>query len=264
MVHPHGHRDLRIASHFKFSYFAMNTAGVLVLLSLMCGCAGHEASTAPAQKAAPPDQTSKVALRSPPTLAEVNEAVTRIFDNAAVVDATHEPNFFTGDFNGDASEDIAVILKPAPDKLVQLNQDFPPWILRDPFVIPKPGTAPMRIAKSESLFAVIHGYAAKGWRDVQATQTYLLKNAVGLEVKVYAKSDFAGANQGKKTPRLAGDLIAENLGGTPGYLYFTGAQYSWYNPKTFKGEPEIRLTHPGMIAKKKIDLLHPNLVAAEK
>lgn len=264
MVHPNRPRDLRIASRIKLNYFTMNTVGVLVLLSLMSGCAGHEVSTAPAQKAAPPDQTSKVALRSSPTLAEVNEAVTRIFDNAAVIDAKHEPYYFTGDFNGDASEDIAVILMPAPDKLVQLNQDFPPWILRDPFVNPKPGTAPMRIAKSESLFAVIHGYGAKGWRDVQATQTYLLKNAVGLEVKIYPKSDFAGANQGKKTPRLVGDLIAENLGGKPGYLYFSGAQYSWYDPQTFKGEPETRLTHPGMIAKKKVDLLHPNLVAAEK
>jgi len=87
---------------------------------------------------------------------------------------------------------------------------------------------------------------------------------VGLELKAYAKKEFESANQGKKLPRLAGDLIGENLSGNSVYLYFTGAQYSWYDPKTFKGEPEIRVTHPGMIAKKKIDLLHPNLVAAEK
>jgi len=204
-----------------------------------------------------------VAQKPAPTLTEVNAAVTRVFKNAATIDSKHEPNFFIGDFNGDNSLDLAVILKPENEKLAEMNQESPPWILKDPLSANRPAP-PLQIAAGDVLLAIIHGYGPNGWRDDQATQTYLLKNAVGLELKAYAKKEFASANQGKKLPRLAGDLIGENLSGNSVYLYFTGAQYSWYDPKTFKGEPEIRVTHPGMIAKKKIDLLHPNLVAAEK
>jgi hypothetical protein len=229
------------------------------------GCAKHETTTTPTPQSSPADQsTIKIAQQPSPTLAEVNEAVTRVFKNAATLDSKHEPNFFTGDFNGDDSQDVAVILKPAKEKLAEMNQEFPPWILKDPLSAANRPAPPLRIAASDVLLAIIHGYGPSGWRDSQATQTYLLRNAVGLEVKAYPKSHFASANQGKTLPRLSGDLIGENLSGKSVYLYFTGAQYSWYDPKTFKGEAETRVTHPGMIAKKKIDLLHPNLVAAEK
>jgi hypothetical protein len=33
------------------------------------------------------------------------------------------------------------------------------------------------------------------------------------------------------------------LGGTSGYLYYSGATYSWYDPKTFKGDPEPGMFH---------------------
>lgn len=263
MAHLQQHRHLKIRTQLRFGGFGLTISTVLLL---MCGCAKHETATTPAPQSSPADQsTTKVAQKPPPTLAEVNKAVTRVFKNAATLDSNREPNFFIGDFNGDDSEDLAVILKPAQEKLAEMNQEFPPWILKDPLSIANRPAPPLQIAADDVLLALIHGYGPNGWRDDQATQTYLLKNAIGLEVKAYPKSDFATANQGKKLPRLSGDLIAENLRGNPRYLYFTGAQYSWYDPQTFKGEPEIRVTHPGMIAKKKkFDLLHPNLVAAEK
>jgi len=102
-------------------------------------------------------------------------------------------------------------------------------------------------------------------RDSQARQTYLLKNAVGQDLKAWKKSEVADANQGAPLPRPGGDMIGETLRGKSGYLYFNGAQYSWYDPRTFKGEAEVRLTHPGIKPKpNKFDLLHPKLVAAEK
>jgi hypothetical protein len=262
MAHLHQHRHLKIRNQLRFGSFGLIVSTVLLL---MCGCAKHETATNPTAQSSPAEQTTiKVAQKSSPNLAEVNEAVARVFRNAATIDAKHEPNFFTGDFNGDDSQDVAVILTPQKEKLAEMNQEFPPWILKDPLSVAYRPTTPLRIAANDVLLAIIHGYGPNGWRDSQATQTYLLKNAVGLEVKAYPKGDFASANQGKKLPRLSGDLIGENLGGKSVYLYFNGAQYSWYDPKTFKGEPETRVTHPGMIAKKKIDLLHPNLVAAEK
>lgn len=262
MAHLQQRRHLKIRNQLRFGYFGLITSALLVL---MCGCAKHEASTTPTPQSSPAESVApKVAQQPSASFAEVNEAVTRVFKNAATIDSKHTPNFFAGDFNGDGSQDIAVILQPANEKLAEMNQEFPPWILRDLSSVANRPAPRLHVEASDLLLAIIHGYGPNGWRDAQATQTYLLKNAVGLEVKAYPKVDFASDNQGKKVPRLVGDLIAENLGGKTGYLYFSGAHYSWYDPKTFKGEPETRLTHPGMIAKKKVDLLHPNLVAAEK
>jgi len=151
--------------------------------------------------------------------------------------------FVAGDFNGDLSQDIAVILKPAPEKLPEMNKEFSPWLLRDPFGAAVTGTPRLGVAASDVLLAVIHGYGDKGWRDPDATQTFLLKNAAGLSLETRASKDFAMANQGKKLPTLHGDLIGETVGGKPGYLYFSGATYAWYDPKTFTGEPVPRRSH---------------------
>ena len=53
-------------------------------------------------------------------------------------------------------------------------------MLKDPFTPIKPEMPPLRVEENELLLAVIHGYGTQGWRDAQATQTYLLKNAAGV------------------------------------------------------------------------------------
>jgi hypothetical protein len=234
----------------------------LLLLSLaISGCGRNPQASLQAVDSKPDQTTAKAA--QPPAATEVNEAVTRVFKHAASVDSASSPNFFAGDFNGDNSADIAVILKPVAGQLAELNQQFPPWILRDPFVRPTPRAPTLRIAENEQLLAVIHGYGPKGWRDPEATQTYLLKNSVGQDVKAQTKTEVANANKGNSSPRLAGDLIGETLQGKSGYLYFDGAQYSWYDPKTFKPSADARVIHPGM-KPNKFDLLHPNFVRTEK
>jgi len=170
--------------------------------------------------------------------------VRRVFKDAALLDTSRNPNFITGDFNGDSSQDIAVILKPAPGKIAQMNEEIPSWILKDPFVTNQPAT-PLHVGENELLLAVVHGYGPNGWRDPQATQTFLLKNAVGSSPKSEDKNQFVTANRGKKLPRLRGDLIGEVLRGKPGYLYYADATYAWYDPKTFVTEPERRLVHGG-------------------
>ena len=104
---------------------------------------------------------------------------------------------------------------------------------------------PLRVTESEPLLAVIHGYGPNGWRDPQATQTFLLKNAVGSGPTTQAKNQFMTENRGKKLPPLRGDVIGEVLRGKSGYLYYADATYSWYDPKTFVPEPEKRLVHGG-------------------
>jgi len=258
-------RQSRISTGRSSGYLTFIAGTLVVVSSLGYGCSRNAPSQTPgAQAPAATQNTTKAAPSAAPTLNEVNQAVARVFRDAATIDPKHEPNFFAGDFNGDASQDIAVIIQPAPGKLPEMNQEFPPWILKDPFTMAKPGTPPMSVGANEILLAIIHGYGPNGWHDPQATQTYLLKNAVGSGARFEPKSAFLAFGQGKKLPRVAGDLISENLQGSSGYLYFTGGQYSWYDPKTFAGDAPTRLVHPGVTVKNKIDLLHPKLVPAEK
>jgi rhodanese-related sulfurtransferase len=201
-----------------------------------CSAAPKQVVEAPPSYQSTPQSTPvRMGIAQAPKLVEVQDAVKRVFKEAAVIDSSFNPHFLAGDFNGDASQDIAVIIKPA--NLDEMNQELPPWLLREPRSN-KPPTVRLRIEKDDVLLAVIHGYGINDWRDPQATQTFLLKNVVGSDLHVESGKDFAKANSGKRLPRPQGDLIAEKLHGTDGYLYFATATYSWYDPKTFKAETQ--------------------------
>jgi len=189
------------------------------------------------------DQPLQASKLPPPDLNRVQEAVKRVFKDSALIDTSREPDFIAGDFNGDLSQDIAVVLKPAPEKLSDLNEEFPTWILRDLSGSTIPGSPRLRVGANDVLLAIIHGYGANGWHDPQATQTFLLKNAVGSDMKAHQPKDVMTPSEGKKLPPLQGDVIAEVRGGSSGYLYYAGATYSWYDPKSYKGEPEQGVFH---------------------
>lgn len=234
--------------------FRLALAVTISAVSFLTGCSQ---AAKPAAEAPPPpltaqaDQPQQTSKPAPPQMNEVQEAVKRVFKEAVLIDTSHKPTFIVGDFNGDLSQDIAVVLKPASDKLAELNEEFPNWILRDLAGPNQPGSPRLRVAANDELLAIIHGYGANGWRDHQATQTYLLKNAVGSGMEAHSAEDFVAAYQGKKLPQLRGDVLGEEVGGKPGYLYFAGATYSWYDPKTFTGEPERRVVHMARSGAKK-------------
>ena len=75
---------------------------------------------------------------SPPRPEELNEAVSRVFQKAAITDTTQNPNFVIGDFNGDGSEDLAVVTKAGENSLAEINSEFANWTLEDPNKIPIP------------------------------------------------------------------------------------------------------------------------------
>jgi hypothetical protein len=214
----------------------------LFTLALASGCNG------PTQPAAeqPPTAYQSPAQATPLkpetvaalTVTDVEQVVKRIFKDAAVIHPEYKNSFLTGDFNGDLSQDLAVVLKPAPEKLAELNEEYPRWLLRDPRAPHDPRTR-LRVEKDEALLAVIHGYGPKAWRDPEATQTFLLKNVAGTDMRVHNGTEFIKTNSNQKAPRANGDLISEKLKGSEGYLYFNAATYSWYDPKTLKGENEI-------------------------
>ena len=215
----------------------MRTLILIVLAFTLCACGSTSKrrvaeAAPPAYQPTPESTPIPLAVGNAPKQAEVQQAIKRVFKDAAVLDTNYNPSFLAGDFNGDGSQDIAVILKPV--KLDEMNQELPPWLVRQPRTN---RVSPVRIPidKNDTLLAVIHGYGPNHWRDPDATQTFVLKDVVGNNLKVESAKDFVTANSGRKLPRPQGDLIGETVQGNPGYLYFAQATYSWYDPKTFTG-----------------------------
>jgi hypothetical protein len=226
--------------------FRIDLLALIIVCTFLFGCETAKKPVAEAQPsptASPQDQPLQISKLPPPELNAVQDAVRRVFKDSALIDTSSKPVFIAGDFNGDLSQDIAVVLKPAPDKLSDFNQEFSNWLLRDPLAGNESRIPRLRVAANDVMLAVIHGYEANGWRDPQSTQTFLLKNAVGSGMEVRQPKEVAAASQGKKRPQLHGDVIGEVLGGTSGYLYYSGATYAWYDPKTFKGDLEPGMFH---------------------
>src|SRR5215213_1291576 len=213
----------------------------LLIAFTMCACSTSKRAIAeappPAVQPSPESTPVQLTVESAAKLSEVQEAVRRVFKDAAVIDSNYNPNFVAGDFNGGASQDIAVVLKPA--KRDEMNQELPPWLVREPRNV-KTSRAPAKFEKDEAVLAVIHGFGPNHWRDPEATQTFVLKTVVGNGLKVHSPNEFVTTNSGRKLPRPQGDLIGETLQGTPGYLYYANATYSWYDPRTFKGDDDAR------------------------
>ena len=166
---------------------------------------------------------------------EVRQAMSRIFQQFARIDDSRSPVFLVGDFNGDGSQDIAVVTRPADGSLGEINNELANWVLEDPHDVPLPGTRaaaemrkpkPTKAEKADALLTIIHGVGAQGWRNSEARQTFLLRNAVGANATVQdaGKIDKSSWNS-SLTPH--GDVIIENVNGQRGLICWTGAKYAW-------------------------------------
>ena len=193
-----------------------------------------EAPITLANASMPPRQQETVQPLLPPTVNDVRDALRRVFGDT--VTTTGASEFVVGDFNGDRSEDVAVVVRPNSAKLGDLNNQLANWILEDPghaylppegeavvHLPPKPASEQVR--KGETLLAIIHGFGPQGWRNPQARQAYLLKNSAGLHPVV---SDLpprlmtrAGVMPGERK------VIAQRLRGRNGFIFWTGATYAW-------------------------------------
>ena len=190
-----------------------------------------------------PENATPTPTPAPPQESEIRDAVERTYKDAVVFDPKNGQTV-VGDFNGDGSEDIAVAVRPAAGKLEEINSEMANWILEDPRQVAAPDPRKFdphqgvqtldppkerpRVAAADHLLAVIHGYKEQGWRNPDARQTYLLKNAAGVEMKPEGRV-AARADAQTKTPRLLGDVIRERLGDEQGFLYWTGARYGWFH-----------------------------------
>jgi hypothetical protein len=205
----------------------MNNKSVLLLcLLLLTAC--HRANekvvvTRPASPV-PTTQTPRQPGRAP-TETELRATLQRTYADAVTIDSSRSTPFMTGDFNGDNSEDIAIVVKPRNGKLSELNGEYTNWILEDPHHVQQ---ISRNVKANDVLLAVIHGHNGEGWRHDLARQTYLLKNAVGTEFAAESVKQLKTSGESRLLPQLRGDVIREKLNGSDGILYWTGAKYAWH------------------------------------
>ena len=183
--------------------------------------------------------TSDQPAASAPKPDEVRDAMSRVFHKAIALDDQHVPAFVVGDFNGDGSQDLAVVSRAGDNSLPEINNELANWTLEDPRAVPIPGTKPaeetsppkaVRAEKSDSFLAIIHGVGAQGWRNREARQSYLLKNGTGSNMTIQTLKNLRGSGGNERLPPLRGDAISQVLGGKSGILFWTGAKYAWFSP----------------------------------
>lgn len=164
-----------------------------------------------------------------PTQDQIKQALDRVFQGVVIADDKENPRFVVGDFNGDSSEDLAIWVKPVPERLADLNDPFANWMLIDPrkTAVPNPkirvvrmpaiSPKPETIQASELLLAVIHGVYDKGWRDPKARQAYLLHQVDGRALSIRHVDRLPGSLH-------SGDVIFPQ---PKGFLYWVGGAYAW-------------------------------------
>jgi len=180
----------------------------------------------------------------PPQPAEAQEAINRVYGETVFVESSLPKYFIAGDLNGDDSPDLGVAVRPAPGQLAKLNHELANWIRCDPQKVKPPVpqkhgrillqmVEPTVIDDHDLLLAVVHGYGPQGWRNPQARQSYLLKNAVGDGIKLTPLNEAIKiVGKYKGSPRLRGDVVSETFDHKQGLLYYTGARYAWHRLPT--------------------------------
>lgn len=196
--------------------------------------AGPVSQLLPQASATPTAAPAKKSAAAPDA-ADIRDAVARVFVKTATADTTSNSSFAVGDFNGDGSEDLAVAVKANEGALGDINNELANWILEDPRSVPIPGSTSriplrkrVRAEKGDALLAIIHGVGPQGWRAAEAKQTYLLKTGAGPKLLAQSPDEVRATSQ--KLPPLRGDVLSEAIGGKSGFVFWTGAKYSWWGP----------------------------------
>jgi hypothetical protein len=214
-------------------------------LAAVQGCngksaAGGQAAEKPIPVASPQPSVAAAATPAaklpPPTRAEVEAAFHRVFGDDLTAGFGDKQSFIVGDFNGDESEDLAIIVRPAAGKLDDINSELSNWIIQDAdkaFLAPPGKTVSVpprqqrpRIGAGEEVLAIIHGFGAQGWRNPAARQAYLVKHAAATFLGT-APSLTQKAIRAMKLPYET-DIIRQVRNNKKGFLFWTGGGYAWH------------------------------------
>jgi hypothetical protein len=110
---------------------------------LTIACHSSKTETPVTNAAAPIQNAASQPLYKPgsaPTETELREAIKRNYEDIVTIDHSRLVPFVIGDFNGDGSEDIAIVVKPAHGKLTELNSEIRELDSRRPASCPRPAT----------------------------------------------------------------------------------------------------------------------------
>jgi FG-GAP repeat len=203
------------------------------------------ATPTPDASAATTPTPAPTPLPATPAANEVRAAIERVYKGAVAPDS-RPGSIVVGDFNGDGFEDLAVRVRPEASRLADLNDDLANWIITDPRKVLRPDPRLFdphqnvqklppperpRVEAADSLLIVLHGYKETGWRNPEASQTFLLKGAGGADLRAQLRADARAATPARSNPpRLMGDVIRETMQGEQGFLYWNGATYGWFHP----------------------------------
>ncbi|HKD78991.1 MAG TPA: hypothetical protein VKH81_04815 [Candidatus Angelobacter sp.] len=229
-------------SRTKF-FLLVRLAMVAIACAALGGCNSSSNSqpveksiAAPAPQASAAPTAKPVAKLPPPTRAEIEAAFHRVFGNDLIANASNRQSYIVGDFNGDESEDLAIIVRPAPGKLADVNSELSNWTIQDAdhAFIAAPGktmvVAPHQerphIESGEEVLAIIHGYGPQGWRNPEARQAYLVKHAAATLLGT-APSLSQKAIRVMKLPYET-DIIKQVRNNRKGFLFWTGGVYAWH------------------------------------
>jgi hypothetical protein len=171
-----------------------------------------------------------------PTETEVEAAFHRVFGDDLTLSTANRPFFILGDFNGDGSEDLALIASPAPGKLHDINSELANWTIQDAdkalipaptkrVVVPPRAERPAIVA-GEQVLAIIHGFGAMGWRNPDARQAYLVKHAAAPLLGT-APSFSQKAIRALHLPYET-EIIRQIRNKRKGFLFWTGGVYAWH------------------------------------
>jgi hypothetical protein len=154
------------------------------------------------------------AISTPATRAEIDAALVRAFAGT-VETQTQGAETAVADFNGDGAPDLAAVVHRAEARAFEVNDALRNWSVQDVMEHPGPGRArPGDIEEGEHLLAIVHGHGPAGWKNPEARQAYLLKNAAGAKLTV------------ARSPTLRGDLLSAEVDGVERVIYWTGARYA--------------------------------------
>jgi hypothetical protein len=178
-----------------------------------------------------PSPTPSPSPIAAPTLPEVQPTLDRVFDQTLILEAASQPAFLAADFNGDSITDLAAVVRPVTDALPKLNDALANWSLQDaarpPVIDAANKPEPVSVAAGDRLLAVVHGVDAAGWRSPEARQGYLVKNAVGSQMRLSPLTKLPDAIRMATSRAHVGDVILEERGGERGVILWTGAAYAW-------------------------------------
>lgn len=168
-----------------------------------------------------------------PAEAEVERGVRRAFGEV-VRPAGARPGL-VGDFNGDGVEDVAMPVRPAEGRLVEINDELANWSVQDALdeTASRRGPASQgtraAVESGDVLLAVVHGIGPKGWRDDGARQCYLVRHAAGAPLEARPRTELLHyVGRVPDAAQLTGHVILCASGGRPGFVYWTGSRYAWH------------------------------------